>query len=284
MVAGERFGINTKRNFTCLPLIHVSDDSWGRENSIGVRTPIWSHIDIDLCSSASVIEHLKQTLVGEPLAFFYCDFGQEEATDATQVMRSVLFQLLDQYEGCRVKPEARQVVDELVRESREGDAALQNTMRLSTLVSRVAGQFCRRPAIIIDALDECREVAHLLHALRGLTAENVRLLVTSRSIQAIKYKFSELPSVSMDKMADAVSADIEMHVNREVDSHPRLGSLDSMLKREVCSTLCRKADGMSVQCLNFCFNNSVDPLGFDGFSVNLTLSKNASPLKSFKKH
>ena len=196
--------------------------------------------------SASVIERLEKTLVDEPLAFFYCDFGQEESTDATQVMRSVLYQLLDQYRDRRLKPGARQVIDELVNESYKGDAALKNTMHLSTLVSRVAGQFCRRPIIAIDALDECNEIDCLLRALLGFGADEVRLLVSSRPIQAVKHAFSGLPSISMNKMAEEVAVDIKLHVNKEVDSHPRLGLLDPMLKQEVRSMLCEKADGMSV--------------------------------------
>ena len=220
-----------------------------RKIGFDVRILIWPDSGIELCSSASVIEHLENTFADKPLAFFYCDFGQEEFTDAAQVIRSVLYQLLDQYRDYRVKPGACQVVNDLVKESRKGDSVLKKIAYLAALVSRVGAQFCRRPIIVIDALDECKEIDRLICALLGFQADEVRLLVSSRPVQCIKHRFSGLPSVSMDKMADAVSADIEMHVDREVDSHPRLGLLDPMLKQEVCATLCQKADGMSVQRL-----------------------------------
>ncbi|KAF8557457.1 hypothetical protein OG21DRAFT_1520519 [Imleria badia] len=199
---------------------------------------------------ASVIEHLKKTFVDAPPAFFYCDFGKERSIDSTEVIRSLLYQLVDQYRCGKVKLGALQVVDELMEERRKGDTALRDITCLSSLVSRVAGQFSQPPLLVIDALDECKDVDRLLCALLGLKTKGVQLFVSSRPIQVIKCRFSRLPCISVDKMVDAVSADIELHVRREINSHPRLGFLDPALKEKVHSTLCQKADGMFrwVQC------------------------------------
>ncbi|KAF8127052.1 hypothetical protein EV363DRAFT_1223873, partial [Boletus edulis] len=201
---------------------------------------------------AHVIERLEKTFADEPPAFFYCDFGTERSTDAIEVMRSLLYQLLDQ---CRrgfrkVKHGTLRVIDELVEETRKGDTTLKDIKFLSFMVSRVAEQFNQQPFIVIDALDECRDVDRLLCALLGLKANGVRLFVSSRPIQVIRYRLSGLPHISIDKMAEEVSADIELHVNKEIDSHQRLGALDPVLKKKVRSRLCQKADGMFrwVQC------------------------------------
>ncbi|KAF8434054.1 hypothetical protein L210DRAFT_1023183, partial [Boletus edulis BED1] len=199
---------------------------------------------------ASVIDRLEKTLTDEPPVYFYCDFGKERSMDATEVIRSLLYQLVDQYRRGKVKQGALQVVDELVEERRKGDTTLKDITFLSSLVSRVAAQFNRPPLVVIDALDECKDVDRLLCALLGLKTKRLRLFVSSRPIQVIQYRFRTLPCISVDKMVEAVLTDIELHVNREIDSDPRLGFLDPELKKRVHSTLCQKADGMFrwVQC------------------------------------
>ena len=270
-------------------LMQISDNSWVWEICFDVCTLIWpcTNGTTKFCSSASVIERLEKSLVDEALAFFYCDFGKEESTDVTEVIHSLLYQLLHQYYHSKVKPGAPQVIHELhqlAKETFKGDAVLKNITHLSSLLSCVAGQFCHQPLIIIDALDECKETDRLLCALLGLKTDGVRLLVSSHPIQAIKHRFGWVPSISIEEMAEAVSADIKLHVNREVESHLRLGLLDPMLKWEVCSILHQKSNGMSVNCLKFCFLNSISLLGFGGFSVSLTLSKDVSPFRSSMKH
>lgn len=193
-----------------------------------------------------MIEHLEETCMDKPSAFFYCDFRTERSTNATEVIRSLLYQLLDQYRRGTVKLGALRVVDELEEERRKGNATLRDITRLSSLVSRVAEQFNQQPFLVIDALDECKDIDDLFGALHGLKTKGVRLFVSSRPIQIIKHKLKGLASISVDKMAKELSADIKLHVNKEVESHPRLGLLNPGLKKKVCSTLCQKADGMFV--------------------------------------
>lgn len=70
--------------------------------------------------------------------------------------------------------------------------------------------------------------------------------MTSWPLQIIVDDFSGLPVISMDDMADNLSADIELRVTRELDACRRLRHLDSGLKSETRSimTLCDKTDGM----------------------------------------
>lgn len=85
----------------------------------------------------------------------------------------------------------------------------------------------------------------LLDALIELTkGDGVRLFMTSRPLLVIMNGFSDVPSISMDTMKYAVSADIMLHVTRELDSHRRLRVLDADLKNEIYTKLYKKADGM----------------------------------------
>lgn len=201
------------------------------------------HSDIDPCCSASVIEALESTLQGdEVLVFFYCDFRNERSTSAAEVMRSLLSQLLQKFRRFAVDP--GDLIGELIEERDGGAPTIDHVMLLSRHVSRAAKQFSHQPFLVIDALDECKDVELLLGALVELQKGGIRIFVTSRPLQVIREIFSGLPSISMDVMQHAVSTDIRLHARRELDSHRRLRILDSNLKNEIYFTLCNKAGGM----------------------------------------
>lgn len=199
--------------------------------------------DVDLSYSASVIENLKDSLKdGEVLVFFYCDFRNERSTSAAEVMRSILSQLLQQFGWDGVNHGG--LIDELLERRNQDTSAISDVMLLARYVSRVAEQFSQQPFIIIDALDECKDVEELLDALVELTKGGLRLLATGRPLQVIRDSLSVLPSISMDTMKCEVSADINLHVMRVLDSHRRLRLLGTNLKKEIHSVLSQKADGM----------------------------------------
>lgn len=137
-----------------------------------------------------------------------------------------------------------QLVDDMVNGQTDGTLALRHD-HIASLVSRVAKQFSRQPLIVLDALDECNDVENLLRDLRKLTQTGgIRLLVTSRPLLIIQDDFRDLPSISMGRMTAEVSADIKLHVIREVEGDRRLRVLEEELKREIYVTLQRGADGM----------------------------------------
>ena len=114
---------------------------------------------------------------GESLAFFYCDFRSERSTAAAEVMRSLLSQLLREFSDIGVDP--GDIIDSLDKEKRRNGSILRNAKRLAPFVSRAAKRFTRQPYIIVDALDECKDVDSLLDAIFILSRGGVRLLVVS---------------------------------------------------------------------------------------------------------
>lgn len=208
-----------------------------------VRACFVRHGDADPCFSASVIEDVMITLRnGEVLAYFYCDFRNERSTSGVEVLRSLLSQLLHQFRRHMVDP--GDLIDELIEERDEGASTISNVMVLARHVSRVAKQFPQRPSLVIDALDECKDVEVLLDALVELHKDGIRLFVISRPLQIIKDSFLSLPSIDMETMHYQVLADIKLHVTKELDSHRRLRIVDARLKDEIHSTLCKRAGGM----------------------------------------
>ena len=188
-----------------------------------------------------MIESLEKSSEDEPLVFFYCDFRNERSTSASEAMRSILSQLLRQLRDSAADPEG--LIDDLVKAKERGGATRNSTKELAGLASRAAGLFNWYPLVVVDALDECKNVETLLEGLVYLK-EHARLLVTSRPLQVIKDGLLGLPCVSMDDMAEELLADIELHVIRELDARRRLRQLDIDLKIEIRSVVCSKADGM----------------------------------------
>ena len=190
-----------------------------------------------------VIDSLKdERHDGEALAFFYCDFGNERSTSAAEVMRSLLFQLLRQIRNENIDP--GDLVDDLAREKNDDTPILENVKHLATFVCKTAKRFSHQPFVVVDALDECKDMKKLLDGLLLLTKGGIRLFVTSRPLQAIKDGLCGLPFISMDEMTSALSNDIALHVTRELDSSPQLRVLDLPFKTKIHSILCGRADGM----------------------------------------
>ncbi|KAF8134005.1 hypothetical protein EV363DRAFT_1214744, partial [Boletus edulis] len=197
---------------------------------------------------SSVIDSFKRARgEGEIFTFFYCDFGNERSTSSAEVMRSILSQLLRHLRGHSANLE--DVLGDLIKAKEWGGGTLSSAKELAGFASRAASLLSQRPLVVVDALDECKDVRKLIQALM-MVKDYVRLFVASRPLHIIVDLLSDLPFVSMEDMADKLSADIELHVTRELDARRRLRDLDSGFKMEIRSVLCDKADGMFrwVQC------------------------------------
>ncbi|KAI9566724.1 ankyrin repeat-containing domain protein [Boletus coccyginus] len=184
---------------------------------------------------------------GELLVYFYCDFRTGRSTSSVEVMRSLLAQLTKHLCDAMMDPEP--LLDELLKGANSHVHSFYSVKGLAHYLSKVAGSCPLKPLVVVDALDECREVETLLDALIMCNGD-VRMFVTSRPLQNITQMLSHLPCISLDDMANELSADILLHITRELDSRSRLRTFNGGLKDEIRSRLCAKADGMFrwVQC------------------------------------
>jgi hypothetical protein len=191
-----------------------------------------------------VIDDLKHAQIdGQVLVFFYCDFRNERSTNAAEVMRSLLTQLLC-FANINIKGiDCRDAVPELVERKAKGVAPPDDMKLLIRLVSRAAQQF-EQPLVVIDALDECKDVEKLVNAVKELNDGHIQLFFTSRPERIIRETFSSLPSISLQDMGSAVAADIKRHITIELDSRPWLRILKQSLKEEIRSALLLGEDAM----------------------------------------
>ena len=156
-------------------------------------------------------------------------------------MRSLLAQLTASLCIAIVNPE--DLLDELLKDAHSRVDPFYTVKGLSHYLSRVARLCPRKPVVVVDALDECREMEVLLDGLIT-SSRDIRIFVTSRPLHNITQMISHLPCISMDNMVHELSVGILLHVTRELDSRCRLRTFDRRLKEEIRSELCAKADGM----------------------------------------
>lgn len=201
----------------------------------------WNKDAYHVCS-ASVINDLSDTINdGETLVYFYCDFRTRRSTNAVEVMRSILAQLMAQVPVSRLS--SGDLLDQFLKESDSHTDRFYSVKGLSHYLRKAASLCSRTPVVVVDALDECREVESLLEGLI-MCANDLQIFATSRPLQNVIRILSPFPSILMDNMAKELSADILLHIARELDSRRRLRTFDEGLKEEIRSKLCAKADGM----------------------------------------
>ena len=203
------------------------------------RTLIWP-IVTDLACRSSVI-HSLETAEGDMIAFFYCDFRNERSTSSAEVLRSILSDLLRKL--AKNTPKVTSILEDLIKAKERDGSTRKNYKELAGFICRMAALSIVKPLVVIDALDECNDVEVLIQALMVIK-DCVRLFVTSRPLHTIVEDLSGLPFISMDDMEDELSADIQLHVTRELDARHRLRGLRTEFKAEIRSVLCAKACGM----------------------------------------
>ncbi|KAF8552311.1 hypothetical protein OG21DRAFT_1486288 [Imleria badia] len=128
-------------------------------------------------ASAAIDDLLETKHEEEILAYFYCDFRTGRSTSAVEVMRSILAQLVAPL--CAVLVEPEDLLDDLLKDSNNRAALFYNVKGLSRCLSKIAKLCPRKPLLVVDALDECREVETLLDGLI-MAKDDVRIFVTSR--------------------------------------------------------------------------------------------------------
>jgi len=183
------------------------------------------------------------------LAFFYCDFRDEQKKAIRGLVSSLLVQLCDQsdaYYG---------VVYDFYTAHRNGDQHASDN-ELAQLLKQILA-LPKQPTVyvVIDALDECpttgnlpsprEEVLGLVKDLVGLQIPNLQMYVTSRPEPDIEPSLGPLASVSVSlHRENGQVLDIEQYVKSVVATDPRMKAWKFSDKELVIEVLTKKADGM----------------------------------------
>ncbi|KAJ7595991.1 hypothetical protein C8J56DRAFT_819421, partial [Mycena floridula] len=192
-------------------------------------------------------QHLHSAILQPKIAVIciYCDYKRQEEQTPTQLLGSVLKQLVQQHSS---------ISDHLVTLHKMGVhpsiaelfAALQTEVLLYSQVY-----------IVVDALDECsesnqaRELFFSSHS-QGLWSlpDHVHLLITSRDIPSISQELGSTPRISIE----AHNEDLETYIRGRITTDYKLKRLvkdDITLVAEIIKQVILKAAGMFLQaCLH----------------------------------
>ena len=204
---------------------------------------------------SSIIQHFLEQLDvhGESaarVAYFYCDKSEERRTDTEEVLRSIVRQLAKSQRDTSLIWPLPEIYSRKKLDSENLGESMPSKLSSSECLDLINGFSVEfNTIILIDGLDECRDVNSLLDAvLKMLEIGKSRVVLSgrdeiNRAIDA--YDLTALTHFSASDNED----DINCFIASEIDSiikHKRLlhGKVSSSLREKIMDTLIAGADGM----------------------------------------
>jgi hypothetical protein len=183
------------------------------------------------------------------LAFFYCDFRDEQKKGIRGLVSSLLVQLCDQSDAYY------EVVYDFYTAHRNGDQHASDNELAQLLKQILALPDQPTVYLIIDALDECpttgnlpsprEEVLGLVTDLVGPQIPNLQMYVTSRPEADIEPVLGPLAPFSVSLHGENGQVlDIEEYVKFVVTTDSKMRTWREADKELVIEVLTKKADGM----------------------------------------
>ncbi|KAG2076215.1 hypothetical protein BDR04DRAFT_1149267 [Suillus decipiens] len=212
--------------------------------------------------ASAVIDEIQGSGNAEPqtLGYFYCNFRDDRTTNVAAVLRSLIVQLLQQSKedwitkiGKQQESNTKGDLDslrDLWQQERDAKPSPTDLGFLRKILVE-ASTLVDRPALVIDALDECKDYSNLVEHLVSLAEDaRLRLFVTGRSEPDIQDAFNDLPTLSLKDSAEQMKADICAHITEQLKNQKRLSRLPDALKKTILEKLLENAEGMFrwVQC------------------------------------
>jgi NACHT domain len=183
------------------------------------------------------------------LAFFYCDFREDEKRDLRGLLSSVLVQL------CHQSDSYSQILSRFYSEHANGSKHPSDDALVQCLkdILRISGQ--ATAYLIIDGLDECSntsampsprdKILTLLKDLMDSQLPNVRICITSRPEIDIVAALEPLAfhSISLHTEGGQMK-DIDNYIKSVVNTDPNMQRWKTTDKELVIDVLIKKSDGM----------------------------------------
>jgi hypothetical protein len=187
------------------------------------------------------------------VAYFYCDYNNQESQTLSKIMGSLTAQLSKQSLTFRA---AVWKYSDSLKSTHEAARSAEP----ETLLEILLGNCVKFSQIylVLDAIDECSNrgrpsprsqlLDYLIKIQEGGKGQ-IQILVTSRSTMDIQGAFSGKPAIPV--LSESNSADIELYVRteteRKIQEKPRwLGDKErtQIMKDSIISRLVNKANGM----------------------------------------
>jgi hypothetical protein len=170
------------------------------------------------------------------LAYFYCQYNNEETKTPANVVRALLAQLLHSLDYATVA--TNEIVKDLFFKFSKGHGPPVDTKRIAQLFSSV-GKLYKRLIIVIDGLDECpmeRRWDLLRFVIALASSDNASILVVSRREVDIEEKLKSFSTISLEQEQINLKEDMHKVIQKEFEDMEKWGHFLS-LKDEITKSL-----------------------------------------------
>jgi hypothetical protein len=215
-----------------------------------VRLLIFQSREFIMFSSSTIVEDIdaRRKAGLASLAFFYCDFREDQKKDLRGLLSSLLDQLCHQSDSyCDML--SKFYLEHAKGRRRPSDDALAGCLKDLLELPGLAPVY-----LILDALDECpntsaipsprAKVLNLIEKLIKSQIPNLRMCVTSRPEMDIKDVLDPLiPFCVSLHDENGQKGDIEEYIKSVIGTHPKNRRWKAEHKELVINVLTQKADG-----------------------------------------
>ena len=216
-----------------------------------VISSIFRSLELMVLASSAIIENVSSMRKSglASVAFFYCDFRENEKRDLRGLLSSLLVQL------CHQSDSYCHILSSFHSEHANGSQHPSDDELVQCLKDILKDPGQAPVYLIVDGLDECsnasdmpsprEKVLTLFEELVGLKLPNLRLCVTSRPEIDIKITLEPLTfrSVSLHDESDQ-RKDIDTYIRFAINTDAKMRRWKASDKELVIDVLINKSDGM----------------------------------------
>ena len=210
--------------------------------------PIWRTHHVGSSTIIGDIDGMRKAGLAS-LAFFYCDFREDQKKDLRGLLTSLLVQL------CHQSDSYSDILSKLYSEHANGSRHPSDDVLAGCLKDLLKLSGHAPVYLIVDALDECPntssipsprdEVLNLVEELIKSEIPNLRVCVTSRPETDIKDILDPLvPHAVSLHDEGGQNRDIEEYIKSVINTNPKNKRWKATDKQLVIEVLTEKADGM----------------------------------------
>ena len=171
------------------------------------------------------------------LAYFYCDVSDDKKRNVTDILSSLIIQLL------AWQPSNQSLLDKVYDDCNKGLLSKPSDKDLYEVLRQLLSGF-EMAYVLIDALDESLHMRDILEFIKILHGWECHLLVTSRKEQQIVESMVSTAPIEIDMSHMPVDADIEKYIAFALHSSPKLERWGPDEKDLIKTVLIEKANGM----------------------------------------
>lgn len=225
--------------------------------------------------SSTVIRHLIAEHGDKHIAYYFFDFKDTAKQDVEGLLASLLMQVAGNF-GSLPEP-----LLELFRRHQLRNPERPTPPTTDELLGVLVGVLGLQMTIfiVIDALDECKQIELLMETLCAIldqSESNCRFLLTSRAEIEIQSRLRKQDIKDLQIQSAAVDHDVAVYVRAILQTDDRLRAHRQGIKDLITITLTNGAKGMCVATV--CYQwISLTHIGFAGSNAKLTASEDSEP-------